>query len=459
MKPNILYIHSHDTGRYIQPFGYAVPTPRLQALAEEGVLFRNNHCICPTCSPSRSALLTGTYPHENGMIGLAHRGFSLRDYGEHLVHTLKPAGYTTALSGVQHVASSRGAKAMGHEEPWQLIGYDEWLGDDESPESAAAEWIASRGSNDAPFFLSVGFMQTHRVFPELDESDPEDPRYTVPPAPLPDTPETRKDMARYTKMARELDRRMGVVIDALKSAGVYENTLIVATTDHGIAFPRMKCNLEDSGTGTFLIMRAGSAIADGAFSGGQVVDAMTTHLDIFPTLMEVLGIAPPPRLRGRSVLPLLGVKGRAPALNPAAPDALHEAIFGEVTFHGSYEPMRSIRTARFKYIRRYDGRVQPVLPNVDNGESKSYWMEQGWRSRRPVEEALYDLAFDPNEAGNLAGDPEYAEILDEMRRRLARHLEETADPIRSGVILPPPGVVINWPDGDDAKSLGFTIEP
>src|SRR5215471_17617747 len=75
-RPNILYIHSHDTGRYIQPYGHAVATPHLQRLAEEGVLFRRNFCANPTCSPSRAALLTGCYPHENGMTGLAHRGWS-----------------------------------------------------------------------------------------------------------------------------------------------------------------------------------------------------------------------------------------------------------------------------------------------------------------------------------------------------------------------------------------------
>ena len=87
--PNILYIHSHDTGRYIQPFGYAFDTPNLQKLAEEGVLFRHCHCANPTCSPSRASLLTGTYPHQNGMFGLAHRGWRLNDYHEHILHTLR----------------------------------------------------------------------------------------------------------------------------------------------------------------------------------------------------------------------------------------------------------------------------------------------------------------------------------------------------------------------------------
>src|ERR1700676_90282 len=103
-KPNIIYLHSHDSGRYLQPFGHAVPTPNLQRLSSEGVLFRRSFSAAPTCSPSRSALLTGQCPHRNGMLGLAHRGFSMHDYKRHIVHTLRDAGYVSVLAGLQHVA-------------------------------------------------------------------------------------------------------------------------------------------------------------------------------------------------------------------------------------------------------------------------------------------------------------------------------------------------------------------
>src|SRR5579859_5732051 len=84
-KPlNIVYIHSHDSGRYLQPYGHAVPTPNIQRLASEGMLFRRAFSAAPTCSPSRSALLTGQCPHQNGMLGLAHRGFALNDYRKHI---------------------------------------------------------------------------------------------------------------------------------------------------------------------------------------------------------------------------------------------------------------------------------------------------------------------------------------------------------------------------------------
>ena len=89
-KPNILYLHSHDTGRYVQPYGYSIPAPNLQKLAEQGVLFRQTFCGGPTCSASRAALLTGQCAHSSGMIGLAHRGFSTTR-PDRLVHLISAA--------------------------------------------------------------------------------------------------------------------------------------------------------------------------------------------------------------------------------------------------------------------------------------------------------------------------------------------------------------------------------
>lgn len=103
---NVLYIHSHDTGRYISPYGHAVDTPNLQRLAAEGMLFRQAFCAAPTCTPSRAALLTGQYAHECGMLGLINRGFRLGHPERHMVHWFNNNGYETAISGVQHIAPS-----------------------------------------------------------------------------------------------------------------------------------------------------------------------------------------------------------------------------------------------------------------------------------------------------------------------------------------------------------------
>lgn len=422
-RPNILYIHSHDTGRYVQPYGYAISTPNLQRLAEEGVLFRQAFCAAPTCSPSRASLLTGQSAHSSGMLGLAHRGFQLDDYSQHLVHTLRVAGYDSALAGVQHVAAEA-----------DTIGYDHILetatrtAADVAP--AAVEFLNHAPSQ--PFFLSVGFSETHREFPE----PLEDPHYCQPPAPLPDTPRTRQDMAAYKASARRLDAGIGAVLEALEANDLADDTLVICTTDHGIAFPGMKCNLTDHGMGVMLILRGPAG-----FSGGRVCDAMVSHIDLFPTICELLAIERPGWLQGQSLLPLIQDEV----------EQIHDAIFAEVTFHAAYEPQRCVRTQRYKYIRRYGEQPGPVLPNCDDGPSKEEWLAHGWRDRIVPQEQLYDLVFDPNESHNLIRDPTMQPVLEEMRQRLARWMAETDDPLQAGSVPAPSGAVLNHPGGLSPK--------
>ena len=423
-RPNILYLHSHDTGRYIQPYGYAIPTPSMQQLAEQGVLFRQNFCAGPTCSPSRAVLLTGMYAHCNGMTGLAHRSWRLNDYGQHITHTLRRAGYYSALFGVQHIIRFDQQDEIGYDyiAPWGSV---------QERTQAAVDFL--KDAPQQPFFLSVGYGETHRVFRE---ADPEEARYCRPPAPLPDTPENRRDMADYITTARVLDRCYGQVLQALDDAGLAENTLVICTTDHGIAFPGMKCTLTDHGIGVLLIVRG-----PGGFAGGKVVDAMVSHVDIFPTICDLLQIEPPEWLQGRSIMPL--VRGET--------DAIRDEVFAEVNYHAAYEPKRCVRTRRWKYIRRFDGRQTAVMPNCDDSLSKDTWLKHGWRERAIEQEKLYDLVFDPNEACNLihqaAHDPELAHVMEDMRHRLDRWMRETGDPLLDGPIPAPEGARINDPDG------------
>ncbi len=424
-RPNILYLHSHDTGRYVSPYGFDVPTPNIQRLAEQGLLFRQAFCTNPTCSASRSSLLTGQWPHNNGMTGLAHRGWTLNDYGHHVIRTLHAHGYHSALCGVQHVANHREGK------PWDIIGYKEHLTGSDDRAAMAVDWLKNAPSE--PFFLSCGFVETHRKFPEpACDCRQTDPRYTRPPLPILDTPETRADMAAFNTIARTLDAKMGRVLDTLEESGLADRTLVICTTDHGIAFPRMKCNLEDSGIGVMLIMRG-----PGGFTGGRALDGIVSHLDIFPTLCDYLGIEPPDWLQGASLMPL--VRGEA--------EEVREELFAEVNWHAAYEPLRAARTRRWKYIKRYDGRTRPVLPNCDDSLTKTAWMEHGWAERPPYQEALFDLVFDPNETDNLAADPAHADVLADMRARLQRWMEETDDPLLAGPVPAPKGAVANDPDG------------
>jgi hypothetical protein len=145
----------------------------------------------------------------------------------------------------------------------------------------------------------------------------------------------------------------------------------------------------------------------------------------------------PAWLEGKSLLPLL--RGEA--------SEIHDEIFAEVNYHAAYEPKRAVRTQRWKYIRRYSELGTPVLPNCDDGPSKSLWLEHGWRQKALPREALYDLMFDPTERRNLLGDQASAEALAEMRGRLDSWMKRTNDPLLAGPVPLPPGARVNRMDG------------
>jgi arylsulfatase A-like enzyme len=418
--PNIVYLHSHDTGRHVQPYGHAVATPNIQRLADEGLTFRQAFAAAPVCSPSRAALLTGEYSHTNGMLGLAHRGYRLANPRHHLVHTLRRAGYGSALIGEQHISG----------DPAEL-GYDRIVGTESTYARHVAPAAAALlgGGPPEPFFLSVGFQETHREFPA---PDPRDERTALPPANLPDAPETRRDMAGYLASARALDAGVATVLEAIDPA----TTLVVLTTDHGLPFPGAKATLTDRGLGVMLILRGPGIPA------GRVSDALVSQLDLYPTLCEVAGIEAPEWARGRSLMP--HVRGEAQEVN--------EAIFGELTYHAAYEPQRAIRTRRYKYIRRFaNDHEGAILPNIDDGPSKDLLIAHGLAERPQPREQLYDLVFDPQEADDLAGDPRRAGVLDELRQRLDAWMAETGDPLLAGPVPAPRGSAFNLPDQRSAS--------
>ena len=197
--------------------------------------------------------------------------------------------------------------------------------------------------------MSVGFFETHRDF--FAPTSVRDTLYSLPPANLPDVVATRKDFAAFKASARSLDQGIGAVLHALHDFGLVDNTLVICTTDHGIAFPGAKATLFDRGIGVMMLMRG-----PGGFTGGKVIDAPVTHLDVYPTLCELAGVEAPDWLQGTSLMPL--VRGET--------ERLHEAIFAETTYHAAYQPHRAVRTERWKYIRRFDDYQHPVLANCDD---------------------------------------------------------------------------------------------
>lgn len=421
---NVLYLHTHDTGRVVSPYGYGVETPHIQGFCEGAVLFQHAYCASPTCSPSRSALLTGTYPHQNGMLGLAQRGFAL-DGSRHLARLLSHEGFLSVLCGVQHEVGyytdhQLAPEALGYEQDItaDASGYAEkdlvvW---DRENARRLVSWLESY-DGERPFFVSYGQHATHRAWPDA-EPGAED--FAQPPVNIPNNEVTRADFACYKASVQMADENYGLVLDALERSGHREDTIVLLTTDHGLAYPFEKCTLLDAGTGVLLAMRV-----PGSHPRRRSFEGLVSHVDVLPTLLDLLGIEKAGYLEGVSHA----------ALFWGEDDPGDEAVFSEINFHTSYEPARAVRTERYKYVRYFDDTWDRVnLSNIDGSTVKNLYLENDLAERRKPSECLFDLYYDVFETNNVAHDERYAEVLDDMRSRLRDFMERTNDPLLKGPI-------------------------
>lgn len=421
MRPNVLFFTSHDLGRHLGCYGQpTVSSPALDRLAQEGILFENSFCTAPQCSPSRAALHTGRHAHSVGMLGLAHNPFNWRLHpGEkHIARLLAEAGYDTGLCGVQHLTRSQDAADLGY------AFYDATDALQPAPELAerAAAFLRDPGRHQRPFYLEVGFFETHRPY-DWGGAAPDDRLGVQVPAYLPDSSEARAEFAALQGAVRRMDQAVGRILHVLDEAGLAGNTWVIFTVDHGLAMPRAKCTLYDPGLATALIMRLPAA---GNGFAGRRFSELISHVDVVPTLLEGLGLPLPTNLHGRSFWPLL----RGQSYQP------NRLVFAEKTFHTAYEPMRGLRTERHKFIANFevdtlvnvpdDVRLSPIYPQMlaELAGQRHYF-------------ELYDLEEDPGERVNLAPRPELQPLLDDLKDQLLDWMVRTGDPLLEGPVASP----------------------
>lgn len=431
-RPNIVVLIAHDLGCHIGPYGFAAAqTPCLNRFAQESIRLDRHFVASPGCSQSRAALVTGRYPHANGQFGLANWGWKLHEDEFLLPQALREGGYHTALFGIWHLHA------------WTLSAFDTISDDvstlDCSPEGfaevashRAANWLKQSARRNEPFYLHIGFWEVHRPFcgtpPEptsmnganlSDLADIDLPDY------LPDNEATRREFAELMRSIALVDQGVARVLRALEHADLAENTLLLFTADHGLPFQRAKGTLYDPGIHVACLARWPARIAPGNHS-----HTLTSNVDVMPTLLEAAGLAVPDTIQGRSQLALLG--GNESNGSP------RDVIFAEKTYHEHYDPIRCVRTDRYKYIRNFAERPMLVLPSdVYNSPSRrSMTDDDSLWSHRPLEE-LYDLVHDPWERRNLIADPEWADVLEAARGRLAEWMAQTDDPLRHGPIPRP----------------------
>ena len=417
---NLIYVHTHDSGRYMQPYGIGTDNPNFMRLARESFMFHQAHCTAPTCSCSRVGMLSGMAPHSSGMFGLAHRGFHMNDYHKHLSHYLHDHGYYTVLSGVQHEAKDD-----------SVLGYDERF-TKRSPSSRerdlasleyALDFLRSGRNGDKPFFLAFGMYSTHLVYEENRDIEED---FVLPPPPIVNTQKTRHDFSNYLTSLRTADELLGALLDEVDRLGLRENTVVIYTTDHGVSFPEMKCTLTDAGTGIALFIRHPQI-------GRGASDAMVSHVDIFPTVCDMLNLPHPDWLQGKSLLPLM--KGET--------DKVNDYVFSEVTYHAAYEPQRGVRSNRMKYIRLFDEDTHKPLVNIGDHEAKDAYLTSKLPHLPRKREFLFDLVADPMERINLVDVPEYREEYEELSRVLHQWMVDTNDPLLRGPIPMEPGQIAN----------------
>lgn len=446
-RPNVIVMHCHDLGRHLHHLGArTVTSPRLDGLAGDGVTFTQMFATAPQCSPSRASMFTGRWPHRNGVMGLTHRGFAwdLHDDEVHLADHLHRAGYATEAIGVVHECRTRTDDELA-----ARLGFDRvetgGLADDVADRAIAAigRLAAPVGAPDpTPFYLQVGFIEPHRIEgrhdPEGtlgfigDHIEPDDERGVDVPDYLRPTDTAREEVAELQGAIRHLDAAVGRVLDGLHAAGVADDTLVLFTTDHGLALPRAKCSLYDPGLEVACIVRWPGR----GWIGGRRVDQPCSSLDLTPTVLDAVGVRPTgeaPVIDGASLVERLD--DDVPADRDLRTD---DALFGEMTYHDYYDPRRSIRTPRWKLIANFSSAPGFMDPSQSwfRRSQPIAGATHSWRRSHPRFE-LYDLRADPLELVDLAPDPSHATVFAELRHRLHAWMVRTADPLIDGAVTSP----------------------
>lgn len=426
-RPNILFVIADD---WMFPHAGAygdrvVKTPNFDRVARSGALFNNSICAAPTCSASRAGILTGQAIHrlDEGANLYGFLPSRFRVYPDVLEEAGYSVGFTSKGWGPGTLDNS--GRTRNPAGPL-FVSFDEFL---------------KQSPSDKPFCFWHGSNNPHRNYKPGSgvESGIKLSDVKVPPF-LPDTKAVRSDIADYYLEVQQFDAELGKALESLEASGKAGNTLVVVTSDNGMPFPRSKANLYGSGTHMPLAIRWPDKV-----KAGTRVNTPVSHTDLAPTFLEAVGLAAPPDITGRSLMPLLTGSGTFD----------RKMVFTERERHtncrkgNSSYPSRAMRTADFLYIRNFWPNLWPAgdpemfsslgdFGDIDPGPTKSQLMNrrnnpeikpyfERATAKRPAEE-LYDLRKDPWELKNVASDRAYESVRKQMSDDLESWMKQTADP-------------------------------
>ena len=482
-QPNLLFIFT-DEQRYNTLAAYGndrIQMPNLNRLASQSTVFDQTYVTQPVCTPSRSTLMTGLYPHTTGCIG---NNVFLRPDIPCLPEMLPKGQYATGYHGKWHLG----------DEIFAQHGFDEWVsieddynkyyrpGRDPGARSSYHQFLKEQGvepikngiytrsqaarlpeplgkpaflasqasrflreNRDRPFALYVNFLEPHMPFfgPRDDQYDPAD--MPLPPnfhdVPGPDQPLKARAFARRYREATQsgvkldseagwrrlianywglcslIDTHVGTILDTVEECGLADNTIVVFTSDHG----------DMMGAHQLLAkcvmyqeaMRVPLMIRLPGQRQGRRVNQQISQIDLVPTLLELMGHKAPTHLQGRSW---------APALSGGAPAPARD-VFVEWNGDGGGVISRSDRDVP-KWLDEL-GPAERVLDSI-SASVRTVIDERGMKFNCSAigEHELYDLAVDPYETKNLAHDSAMRPRMRELRERIVRWQERTGDAVK-----------------------------
>lgn len=423
-RPNIVFAISDDqsfahTGASGDPL---VRTPHFDRIASEGVKFSHAYCCSPSCTPSRSAILTGQEPYRLEEAG--NLWSTLQSKFDVFPDMLEAAGYEVGFTRKGWGPGMEGAGGRTRNPAGNR--FDDF------------ETFFSQRDRSRPFCFWFGSSDPHRAYEKgsgrragLNIDDVRVPNF------LPDVPEVRSDILDYFFEIERFDREVGAILKRLEQAGEIDNTLVVVTSDNGMPFPCAKTNLYDYGTRLPLAMRWPEHVP-----GGRVVDDFISFTDYAPTILEAAGVEPSPQMTGKSFLATLVSKASGRVDKSRDHVVLMRERHSIRRVGGLGYPMRAIRTYEHLYIRnhapeRWPAGGPPGYVEIDDSPSKRYLIDnrespQVQRyfnaacGKRPAEE-LYDMAY-AGQLNNVAGRETYRPIQAHLKARMETHLNRTKDP-------------------------------
>lgn len=487
-KPNILFAFADDWGQHASIYAKVngpggvndhIQTPNFDKIAEEGVLFKNAFVSSPSCTPCRSSLLSGRHFWQTGRAAILQGAIwdgsnpayplIMNDHGYHIGQTYKvwsPGTPVDAPYGGNRFAYEKAGGKFNSFSQHVTKMMSEGKSLEQAKEVLYSEvrknfqTFLKDKKGDVPFCYWFGPTNVHRKWikgsgKKLWNLNPDDLKGKMP-AFLPDVHEVREDLVDYFGEAMAFDAALGVLVEELKKAGEYENTIIAISGDHGApGFPHGKCNLYDFGSKVAL------AISGPGVVKGRVLDDFVSLPDLAPTFLEAGGVKIPEAMSAKSLWPSLKA-----SQNGLADQSRTQVYIGRerhvAVARKDYlpYPQRAIRTANYLFIKNFKPERYPMgdpyllgtkdepsveemtnstfvtLPDEDAGPTKAWlvshrveWHEAYHKAygKRPGEE-LYDLRKDPDQMKNVAGQKAYQKIQDQLREQLLAEMTRTQDP-------------------------------